>query len=141
MSVKPTVKPSNVNPANNSAPILGDAVTSALDRAAPIIGALRIAAVTAKSAIDERNVTRAYMLEVFKSERSPLTFIHIIDGLRADGFKASLTAPSASEKRAVILSHLACGESVNSLPEKLYTFARDNGLVDFAHKINGAKRD
>ena len=137
MSVKPTTKSPNVNPA----PILGAAVTSALDRAAPIIGALRIAAVTAKSAIDERNVTRAFLFEVFKAERSPLTFAHIIDGLRADGFKASLTALSASEKRAVILAHLACGESVTSLPEKLYTFARENGLVDFAHKINGAKRD
>lgn len=138
MSIKPAQKPANVNPANNPAPILGDAVTSALDRAAPIIEALGKSANIAKVAIDDRNVTRAFLLEFFKAERTAITFAHVIDGMRADGFKAQIVGLSASEKRTIILSHLACGESVNSLPEKLYTFARDNGLVDFAHKIKRA---
>lgn len=133
MNANPAPKPApNVNPAPNANP----SAPSVLNQAGPIIDALSAAARSAKVAIDERNTVRAFLLEFFKSQRTALTFLHTIDGLRASGFKASLSAPSASEKRAVILSHLAAGGSFNDLPEKLYAFARETGLVEFAHKIN-----
>ena len=129
-------KSANVTNGTNPAPIL-EKTPSVLNQAAPFIEALGAAAKNAKSAVDERNVTRAFLLEFFRAQRSPLTFLAIIDGLRSDGYKTSIAPPSAGEKRAIVLSHLACGGSFNDLPTNLYEFALQTGLVNFAAKIRG----